>query len=118
MDKRQHAWISFAVIMFILFCGTNPAFTAQKTSKQTKEAVFSVMDPRGTQPPGELIPLAPRVSDFNNKTVYIIKSWPEDRSGLQGMTSKTTDAIKSRFPAANVIIKDRNTRYSFDDPQL
>ncbi len=118
MDKRQHAWISFAVIMFILFCGTNPAFTAQKTSKQTKEAVFSVMDPRGTQPPGELIPLAPRVSDFNNKTVYIIKSWPEDRSGLQGMTSKTTDAIKYRFPAANVIIKDRNTRYSFDDPQL
>jgi hypothetical protein len=116
--KKGHIIQSIFIIVLALLCyGASSLVYAQKTVTPKKEALFAALDPRGTQPPGELISLAPRVSDFNGKTVYIIKSWPQG-SGLEGTFNKAAEDIKNRFPTATVIIKDRNTRYSFDDPQL
>jgi hypothetical protein len=116
--KKGHIIQSIFIIVLALLCyGASSLVYAQKTVTPKKEALFAALDPRGTQPPGELISLAPRVSDFNGKTVYIIKSWPQG-SGLEGTFNKAAENIKNRFPTATVIIRDRNTRYSFDDPQL
>jgi len=42
------------------------------TEKQTKEAVFSILDPRGIMPEWEVIPLtAPRLDTLDGKTVYV-----------------------------------------------
>jgi hypothetical protein len=117
MKKGYAIQSVFVTILVVLFCGICSIVYAQKTDTPKEEALFAALDPRGTQPPGDLIPLAPRVSDLNGKTVYIIKSWPRD-SGLEGMFNKAAEAIKNRFPAVTVVSKDRNTRYSFDDPEL
>jgi hypothetical protein len=117
MKKGYALQAVFVVIFAVLFSGICSTIYAQKTDTPKEEALFAALDPRGTQPPGDLIPLAPRVSDLNGKTVYIIKSWPRD-SGLEGMFNKAAEAIKNRFPAVTVVSKDRNTRYSFDDPEL
>src|SRR4030042_6064781 len=117
MEKGYAVHSVFIVILAVLFSGICSIVYAQKTDTPKGEALFAAIDPRGTQPPGDLIPLSPRVSDLNGKTVYIIKSWPRD-SGLEGLFNKTAEEIKNRFPSVTVIIKERNTRYSFDDPQL
>ena len=97
MNKGYVIQSVFIIIFALLVCGVSSPVSAQKKVTTKKEAVFAAMDPRGTQPPGELVPLAPRVSDLNGKTVYIIKSWPRD-SGLEGMFNKAGDAIKARTP--------------------
>lgn len=104
-------------ILSVLIFGICSMVYAQTVDAMKGEALFAALDPRGTQPAGDLIPLAPRVPDLNGKLVYIIKSWPQG-SGLEGMFFNTADALKRRFPSVTVAIKERNTRYSFDDPKL
>jgi len=42
------------------------------TEKQTSEAVFSILDPRGIMPEWDVIPLtAPRLDTLEGKTVYV-----------------------------------------------
>ena len=109
--------VFFLALILIVF-GNFSSVHAKKTAPPKKDAVFAVMDPRGVQPSGDLVPLAPRVQDLSNKTVYIIRSWPDASSGLEETFGKVARAIKDRFPTATVVIKTRNTHYDLDDPQL
>ena len=109
--------VFFLTLILIVF-GNFSSVDAKKTAPPKKDAVFAVMDPRGVQPSGDLVPLAPRVQDLSNKTVYIIRSWPDASSGLEETFGKVARTIKDRFPTATVVIKTRNTHYDLDDPQL
>ena len=110
--------VFFSTLILIVF-GNFSFVHAKKTAPPKKDAVFAVMDPRGVQPSGDLVPLAPRVQDLSNKTVYIIRSWPDASSGLEETFGKVARAIKDRFPTAtSSVIKTRNTHYDLDVPLL
>lgn len=117
METGYVARSIYIVIFIMFFCAISSMACAQEAGSPRGEALFAALDPRGTQPPGDLIPLSPRVPDLNGKLVYIIKSWPQG-SGLEGMFMNTADTLKNRFPSMTVVIKERNTRYSSDDPKL
>jgi hypothetical protein len=59
MKKGYAIQSVFVTILVVLFCGICSIVYAQKTDTPKEEALFSALDPRGTQPPGDLIPLAP-----------------------------------------------------------
>jgi hypothetical protein len=59
MKKGYALQAVFVVIFAVLFSGICSTIYAQKTDTPKEEALFSALDPRGTQPPGDLIPLAP-----------------------------------------------------------
>ena len=107
--------VFFLTLILIVF-GNFSSVHAKKTAPPKKDAVFAVMDPRGVQPPGDLVPRS--VQDLSNKIVYIIRSWPDASSGLEETFGKVARAIKDRFPTATVVIKTRNTHYDLDDPLL
>ena len=86
-------------------------------AKAASEAQYEVLDPNGILPDVEIIPLADRIAVLNDKTVYFIKSWPLG-SGFEDVFEHLAEAIKVRFPRVEIIIKDRNVRYSLDDQKL
>jgi hypothetical protein len=82
------------------------------------EPSYAVLDPRGELPEIDLVPLANRVSDFNDKAVYLISSW-EQGDGFEGVLKKTEEALKRRSPRVNAVRKSRGTgSYALDDPKL
>jgi hypothetical protein len=110
---------TFIVIFVILLSGAWSKSYAQKTeTPAADEARYAVLDPRGDMPEGELVPLAPRVSDLNDKVVYIVSSWEKD-TGFENMLLKAEEMLKKRFPKVTVVRKTRGTaNYSSDDPAL
>jgi hypothetical protein len=92
-------------------------------SNNTKsEPEFTVLDPRGQQTSTAYTPLAPRLKDLNNKTIYIIDSFAtseKNASGLENMFHKIIpEGLKKRFPSVNIVFKERNTGHLDDDPVL
>lgn len=81
------------------------------------EPAYVALDPRGAWPDVPRIPLAPRLADLKGKRIYLVKSWPSN-SGFEGVTAKLAATLRARYPDAVVTIKDRNERYSEDDPKL
>jgi len=110
---------TFVVIFVILLSGAWSKSYGQKTETPAAgEARYAVLDPRGDMLEVNLIPLAPRVSDLNDKVVYIISSWERD-TGFEGMLAKAEEMLKKRFQKVTIVRKTRGTAYySSDDPAL
>jgi hypothetical protein len=90
------------------------------TSKPVKkELVYKVLNPRGFMHDVQLISLAPRATDLNNKVVYIINSWPAGSgSQLDDILVKIGDYLAERFPKVKIIAKPKPSAYGSDDPEF
>jgi hypothetical protein len=78
-----------------------------------------VLNPLGFIPDVKLIPLAPRLSDLNDKVVYIIHSWPVGSgSQLDDLLVKIGNLLTERFPKAKIIAKAKPSAYGTDDPEF
>ncbi|MFC1820928.1 hypothetical protein ACFLZG_07600, partial [Thermodesulfobacteriota bacterium] len=84
--------------------------TPSISSSMTGEAQYTALDPRGYVPEVELIPLASRSSDLNNKVVYIINSMPQG-TGLEGILDKAAEVLQSRFSNVKIVQKNRGAKY-------
>lgn len=78
--------------------------------------VYEVLNPRGIRRPVELTPLVDRVSDLNNKVVYVINVTRKVQSeevmeGIAGL-------VRERFPRAEVVHILKNLNYHLDEPEL
>ncbi|MDQ2640582.1 MAG: hypothetical protein M3Y79_08390, partial [Pseudomonadota bacterium] len=93
------------------------ASTAAPVLAQAQAPVYAALDPRGTFPAVERIPLAPRLTSLAGKRIYIVMSWPSG-SGMDQVARDIASSLESRHKAAGAVIKNRNTRYSEDDPAL
>ncbi len=80
-----------------------------------QEPTYAALDPRGTWPTVARIPLAKRLPTLSGKRIYLIKSWDRE-SGFD----KTADDLAAALTQAGATptIKNRNVRYSEDDPAL
>ena len=70
------------------------------TEKQTKEAVFSILDPRGIMPEWEVIPLtAPRLDTLDGKTVYVysFEGFPQLMPEIERLLPELAPGVKTVF---------------------
>ncbi len=109
MDRR--ATLGALAAAFTAISASAPAWA------QAQTPVYAALDPRGTFPAVERIPLAPRLRSLAGQRIYIIMSWPSG-SGLDQVARDIASSLESRHKVAKAVIKNRNTRYSEDDPAL
>src|SRR3989304_10149917 len=80
---------------------------------------YEALDPHGLMPDVQLISLAPRLSDLNDKVIYIINSWPiGSGSQLDDLLIKIGDLLTKRFPSAKIKSKAKPSAYRTDDAEF
>jgi hypothetical protein len=78
-----------------------------------QEARFAVLNPRGTQPPIRLVPMAPRLDTLDGKTIYIVNVGFGDT-----FLPETLKVLAQRYPKTNWVLKRKIGSYFDDDPKL
>jgi hypothetical protein len=78
-----------------------------------QEAKIAVLNPRGTQPPIRLIPMAPRLDTLDGKTIYIVNVAFGDT-----FLPETQKVLSQRYPKTNWVFKRKAGSYFDDDPKL
>jgi hypothetical protein len=104
MEKQTGRMIRGALLLLaFLICAVLPA----------EEAKITVLNPRGTQPPIRLIPMAPRLDTLDGKTIYIVHVAFGDT-----FLPETVKVLSERFPKTNWVFKRKAGSYFDDDPKL
>jgi hypothetical protein len=107
----------FAVPVLAIACWhAEPALTAE-ASAAASDPVYEVLDPRGVWPEIERTPLSARPRDLRGKKLYVINSWPQG-SGFEQFIGHLQDDLKQRYRGLEVVVTNRNSAYSLDDPEL
>ena len=80
-------------------------------------STYAALDPRGSFPAVQRVPLAPRLATLEGKRIFLVMSWPSG-SGMDQVAKDIAATLETRHKVASATIKNRNTRYSEDDPGL
>jgi hypothetical protein len=76
---------------------------------------LTTLNPKGTPPPVQLIPMAPRLSNLDGKTVYLV----DTGFGGGGMLLHQIELWFNRnMPSVTVVFKRKAGPYAEDDPAL
>ncbi|HXX18541.1 MAG TPA: hypothetical protein VEJ46_04000 [Candidatus Acidoferrum sp.] len=73
------------------------------------------LNPKGTPPPVQLIPMAPRLNSLDGKTVWLIDT------GFEGggfLLQQIQDWFKTNMPTVNAVFRRKAGPYMEDDPAL
>ena len=123
METKIFEKAMFILVLTLFFCpicsvSNSFAATKEEIAATALEGKFTALNPVAYMPEIDQIPLAPRVSDLNGKTVYIINSWPHGGSGFDAFLEKVGNELKKKFPTINVVHMNRGDSYDRpDDPQ-
>ncbi len=80
-----------------------------------KEELLTVLNPLGQPPPLALLPLAPRLSNLRDKTIYVVDTkFPSTKPFFEELVN----ALKGKYPEANWVPRDKIGSYFDDDPKL
>jgi hypothetical protein len=114
--KRLIGWslIGFVILVF----GAGAALAAkpgQKVTKKQVEAKFAALNPRGTPEPIKVMALAPRLSDLNGKTVYVLNTGKTYADEIFAAVAKL---LPERFPQVKVVHTGKKKFYGEDEPEL
>jgi hypothetical protein len=103
----------------VLLTGNAPQVSAAGTTPQKGsdggQAKFTAVNPKGTPPPIQLIPMAPRLDTLNGKTVYLVDT------GFHGgdMLLHQVEAWFGRnMPTTTIVFRRKAGPYAEDDPNL
>lgn len=108
--------------------GTSPAILAgaavearqsKAQSKAEKSAPgpgkIEALNPKGTPPPVQLIPMAPRLGSLEGKTVYLVDT---GFAGGATLLNQMQLWFNRNMPGVNVVFKRKAGPYAEDDPAL
>jgi hypothetical protein len=88
-------------------------------NEKSTEPEYEALNPRGFMPDVPLLPLASRHEDLNDKTIWIINSWPVGSgSQLDDILAKISDFLAERFPGARVVSRAKPSAYQLDDGEF
>lgn len=83
------------------------------------EPKYQALNPRGNPPDVNLVPLAPRLTDLNDKTVFVIHAWPSNvPSGFEPVVERLLSGLKTEYPGINLVTRYKEAAYSEDEPEL
>ena len=84
-------------------------------NEHVREPLYEVLNPRGLPLPTTLVPLAPRISNFDKKVVYVINTCKPYAEELFGAIA---DLVRDRFPGTEVKHVMKKESYHNDEPVL
>ncbi len=82
---------------------------------QAQEAKITVLNPLGQPPPITRIPMAPRLTSLEGKTVYIVDVNFTDTHQLFTEMQKL---LSEKYPKTNFVIRTKSGTYFDDDQKL
>jgi hypothetical protein len=113
LKKKIHSWI---LIISILFMAPACTTVSQlKEPKVTKESRVTVLNPLGQPPAIERVPMAPRISDLDGKTIYIVDI---GFSATDQFLAELQDLLQERYPKTTWILRTKIGTYFNDDQKL
>ena len=97
-----------------------PEPTAQQPKPKTAKASpaadkIETLNPKGTPPPIQLLPMAPRLGSLDGKTVYLVDT------GFEGggfLLSQIQLWFNRNMPNVTVVFRRKAGPYAEDDPAL
>jgi len=100
-----------------------PALASQdkKTEKTKKgapsagEPKLTVLNPRGLPPPITLVPMAPRLSTLDGKTVYLVS---DGFPGADAFLNQVSIWFKKNMPNVTTVYRLKAGGFADDDPKL
>ncbi len=107
MKMGIHKWALIISALTIL-----PASTSVS---QVQESRVTVLNPLGQPPAIERVPMAPRISDLDGKTIYIVDI---GFSATHQLLTELQDLLKTRYPNTTWIVRNKIGTYFNDDPKL
>ena len=114
MAKAMNYRATWATVMLALMA-LMAATVAAPANAQAP--AYAALDPRGSFPAVERVPLATRLTTLAGKRIYIVMSWPSG-SGMDQVAKDIATSLETRHQVGKAVIRNRNTRYSEDDPEL
>jgi hypothetical protein len=98
-----------------LLVGTNAE--AQKKSKGAPPAKpkIEALNPRGTPPPIQLVPMAPRLSSLESKTIYLVS---DGFPGADHFLDQVANWFKKNMPSVTTVFRLKAGGFADDDPKL
>ena len=88
------------------------AVSSGPTSGQGK---ITALNPKGTPPPIQLIPMAPRLDSLNGKTVYLVDT---GFHGSDVLLHQIEAWLSQNMPGVRVVFRRKAGPYMEDDPNL
>ncbi|NLC10657.1 MAG: hypothetical protein GX767_00200 [Firmicutes bacterium] len=73
------------------------------------DTIYSCLEPRGDYPDSKLYPLAKRVEDLNNKTVYFVDN---RKNGSDVILKSLMDLMRESYPGANLFYYPKTTGFA------
>jgi hypothetical protein len=113
MNRRK--MLSLLGISPALLVGTEAE--AQKKSKgaANTEPKIEALNPRGTPPPIQLVPMAPRLSSLENKTIYLVS---DGFPGADHFLDQVANWFKKNIPSVTTVFRLKAGGFADDDPKL
>ena len=108
MKRKTHEWIVVIISllsMLLVIAGVS----------QAKESKITVFNPLGQPPAIKRIPMAPRVSNLDGKTVYIVDI---GFSGTHQLLTELQDLLMKKYPKTKWELRTKIGTYFNDDPKL
>ncbi|HXJ18497.1 MAG TPA: hypothetical protein VNM68_15030 [Candidatus Polarisedimenticolia bacterium] len=113
MNRRK--MLSLLGISPALLVGTNAEAQKKSKSAERADAKIEALNPRGTPPPIELIPMAPRLSSLDNKTIYLVS---DGFPGADHFLDQVAKWFKNHMPSVTTVFRLKAGGFADDDPKL
>jgi hypothetical protein len=103
-----------------LLAGATAAEAKDKTTKDKKKGAMvdpqlTVLNPRGIPPPITLVPMAPRLSTLDGKTVYLVS---DGFPGADAFLNQISIWFKKSMPSVTTVYRLKAGGFADDDPKL
>jgi hypothetical protein len=107
--------------------GMSPALLAGATAVEAKdkakkdkkgaavEPKLTVLNPRGLPPPITLVPMAPRLSTLDGKTIYLVS---DGFPGADAFLNQMSIWFKKNMPSVTTVYRLKAGGFADDDPKL
>ena len=105
----------------VALAGLPAVAEADKKSDKSKkpgtsaEPKLTVLNPRGLPPPITLIPMAPRLSTLDGKTVYLVS---DGFPGADAFLNQVSIWFKKNMPNVTTVYRLKAGGFADDDPKL
>ena len=78
---------------------------------------ITVLNPRGTAPPIQMTPMAPRLDTLEGKTIYLVDTNYEGM-GRTPVLEEMEAWFEKNMPGVKIVFKLKGGNYASDDPAL
>jgi hypothetical protein len=88
---------------------------ADKKNNAASQRTVTGLNPKGLPPPIQLVPMAPRLSTLENKTIYLVG---DGFPGADNFLNQIAIWFKKNMPSVTTVYRLKAGAFADDDPKL